>query len=123
MRRHLSLVLVLCILAFATSGCGGKTGLEVRVDVPPAMEPGRDFDTIFVQVESSGETAGSGYAVQTSTPRPYYVYVFVDESRFFQAKVTASLKLKGAVKSSATQTADFEEGEILSLAMSMPAPQ
>ena len=77
MRRRLSLPLALVVAGLFAASCGGTTGLEIRVDLPPAWVAGVDFNNLLVQVSpDDGGTAGETYPVSALTPKPYIVYAF-----------------------------------------------
>lgn len=99
----------------ALSACGGQTGLLVRVDVPPEMRVGEDFDAIKVQIttETRGAFGDPAYPVTANTPTPYQVVVLEGEEEFRKVSVSAYLLKAGVtIKSKTVPDVTFEGGQI-----------
>lgn len=81
-------------LLVALAGCGGQTGLEIRVDTPPELKAGVDFNNIRVQVDASeGGTAGEKYPVSPATVKPYVVYLITNQDKTTHYKVSVRVEL------------------------------
>jgi hypothetical protein len=114
--RRLAALLAL----LALTGCGGRTGLAVFIEVPAALEPQLDFDSIRVQVDAEAASVAEQYVVSPTTPKPYIVYVFVNETPHYQANVRVELFQKGSIKRSQLVPVDFVEGEIVPVNVVLP---
>jgi hypothetical protein len=89
--KRLIATLVLVLAATFVEGCGGRTGLNVRVDVPGALHPGVDFDHLYFQVETELGTKGETYSITQATAQPYRVIVWGEDGKTFKAQLRVQL--------------------------------
>lgn len=111
--RGIRLISALFVLALA-SACGGDTGFIVRIDIPPRLQVGPDYNKIKVQIDSAGSTFGKPIDVNAASPTPYRVYVYADESKeFAKTRVQVQvLKDTSIVLDKILTDQVFESGEL-----------
>lgn len=111
--RRAFLPLTLACALFAI-GCGGRTGLEIRIDRPPELQAGVNFDKILVQVTVDSEAFGETYPISQATKEPFIVYVFPDEAKLdVKVRIQAQIQ-KGAavIKDKILTDVTFADGEM-----------
>ncbi len=89
--------------ALLLPGCGGHTGLEVVIQMPPSAVPGTNFDSLYVKVQADGgiNPVGDPYPISRLTPTPYVVYVYADQTKHYECAITVQVWQGNAIKCSA----------------------
>ena len=103
--------------ALLLAGCGGSTGLEIRISVPPELKPGLDFNNVRVQVDAAeGGTAAQKYPVTEASQPPYVVYVYSDKTTHYKVSVRAELWQDAAIrKTKLVPDVALDQGEMKQL--------
>lgn len=99
------------------ASCGGSTGLEIHISVPPELKPGLDYNNVRVQVDAAeGGTAAQKYPVTEASQPPYVVYVYSDKTTHYKVSVRAELWQDAAIrKTKLVPDVGLDQGEMKQL--------
>ena len=106
---------VALLLALASAACGGQTGLNVRIEPPPAFPAGDAFDAIRVEVSDRELNSYSlpPFPVTPATQRPYRVLVWQGEEPINPVTLDVKLYKTGqVVKQKRCPNVQFTIGEL-----------